>query len=225
MHRLDSSHSVIRLLLIAPRRLDCDALLALFQSHARFRVVCATTELRVAVEIVRYRRPDLVVLDGALIEEHVANGVGQLMERLGGIPLLVLDDDIKNGRLAAVLQTSGTGYFTRHVPFDEIAKGIDLLLRGQRAFGPHVLQRVQQTSRGWALRTTDETALTSMLTPREIEVLKLIALGHSIKHCAEVMELAPSTVDNHKARLMKKLGVHKSLDLTRLAIREGLVSV
>lgn len=63
------------------------------------------------------------------------------------------------------------------------------------------------------------------MTPREIEVLKLVALGHSVKDCAELLDLAPSTVDNHKARLMKKLGVHKALDLTRLAIREGLVNV
>jgi len=64
-----------------------------------------------------------------------------------------------------------------------------------------------------------------LLTPREMGVLKLIAQGNTVKHCAELLALAPSTVDNHKSRLMKKLGVHKSLDLTRLAIREGLVSL
>ncbi|MGD9634648.1 MAG: response regulator transcription factor [Pirellulales bacterium] len=164
-------------------------------------------------------------MDGALLDEHANEGFDALVDRLERVPLLVLDDDIRNGRLAAVLKKPGTGYFTRHVPFEDLADGIETLVRGERAFGSTVKDHVHQTPHGWQFRKNGDTSLFASLTPRELEVLRLVALGHSIKHCAEVLALAPSTVDNHKARLMKKLGVHKSLDLTRLAIREGLVSV
>lgn len=225
MNRMDFSHTVvIRLVLIARRRLDCDAFAALFRAHSEFRVLCTTTSIKVASEIVRHRRPDLIVLEGALIDEPADESLDALVERLGRVPLLVLDDDINNGRLAPVLNTAGTGYFTRCAPYEELAAGIESLVRGERAFGTFVKDHIQQTPHGWRFRKDGGSSIFALLTPREMEVLKLVALGHSIKHCAEVLALAPSTVDNHKSRLMKKLGVHKSLDLTRLAIREGLVS-
>jgi DNA-binding NarL/FixJ family response regulator len=211
--------------LVARRRLDCDALAALFHSHAHFRALCTTTSVKVAAEIARHRRPDLVVLDGRLIDEQSEENLESTLLQFDDIPILVLDDEVKNGRLTSILKSSRIGYYTRDVPFEEIANGIESLLRGEPAFGPYVLERIQQTSRGWVLRKDSASTSIAALTPREMEVFKLVALGHSIKHCAEVLALAPSTVDNHKARLMKKLGVHKSHDLTRLAIREGLVHV
>lgn len=226
MNRLDSSHSsAVRLVLVARRRLDCDALAALFHSHARYRVISTTVSLKVAAEIVNHRRPDLVVLDGGVIDEQADETFERISEQLGHTPILVLDDDIRNGHLAAILHSGRAGYFTRHAPFDEVARGIEALVRGECAFGPLVMERIHHTPHGWEFRPNGHATPIAALTPREVEVLKLVALGHSIKHCAEMLALAPSTVDNHKARLMKKLGIHKSLDLTRLAIREGLVSV
>lgn len=61
------------------------------------------------------------------------------------------------------------------------------------------------------------------ITPREREVWRLIGQGYSVRRVAERLELAESTVDSHKSRLMKKLGVHKSLELVRLAVRLGMV--
>lgn len=226
MNRLENSHTAaIRLVLIAQRRLDCDALAALFQAHANFRMLCTTTSLKVASEIVRHRRPDLLIMDGELISQRSEERFDAVIAQFDPVPVMVLDDDINIGRLAAMLNSPRTGYFTRHIPFEELARGICRLVSGERAFAPVVLDRLQQTSNGWQLRKDERETPLSSLTPREVEVLRRVALGHSIKHCAEVLELAPSTVDNHKARLMKKLGVHKSLDLTRLAIREGLVSI
>lgn len=221
----DSNSAAIRLVLVADRRLDCDALAALFQAHASFRVVCTTTSVKIASEIVRHRRPDLLVVDGKLIAQNGDESFDAFISRFESVPILVLDDDLNSGRLASVLNSPRAGYFTRHIPFEELAQGVCSLVKGERAFGALALARLQQTPTGWQLRKDDREQSLSSLTPREVQVLKLVALGHSIKHCAEVLALAPSTVDNHKSRLMKKLGVHKSLDLTRLAIREGLVTI
>lgn len=217
--------AAIRLIILARHRLDCDALAALFQAHCEFRVLCTTTSVKVAPEIVRHRRPDLVILDAGLIAQQEEQNLGILIEQFHQVPFMVLDDEVNNGGLTSVLSKADVGYFTRHDPFEELADGIRSLVNGRPAYGPQASKCIQQTRHGWQLRKDASEAPLSTLTPREMEVLKLVALGHSIKHCAEVMALAPSTVDNHKARLMKKLGVHKSLDLTRLAIREGLVSI
>ena len=53
----------------------------------------------------------------------------------------------------------------------------------------------------------------------------LIAMGYSVRECAKQMHLAASTIDNHKSRLMKKLRIHKSTELTHIAIRDGLITI
>jgi len=215
--------STVRLVIVTRHRLDGDALAALFHAHENFRVLCTTTSIRVATVVGQHRHPDAVVLDGGLIgDDHNCNSIS-LLHQFQKIPILVLDDDVHNGRLATMLDLSHVGYFTRRAPFAELAEGIRRLVKGERVFDPAVRGRIHETPHGWQLRRDQDAAHLGLLTPREIEVLRLIAQGHTVKRCAEVLELAPSTVDNHKARLMKKLGIHKSLDLTRLALREGLV--
>jgi DNA-binding NarL/FixJ family response regulator len=62
-----------------------------------------------------------------------------------------------------------------------------------------------------------------MLTPRETELFTLLAQGLTIKKCSERMGITVNTADNHKTRLMRKLGIHKTVELARLAVREGLI--
>ena len=222
--KADNLHqSTIRLVLVTRHRLDGDALAALFHAHADFRVLCTTTSTKVAAVVGRHRRPDVVILDGALVGQDNGQNIGSLVHQLGEIPVLLLDEDVNNGHLADVLAAPNAGYFTRSTPFAELADGIRRLAKGERVFDPAVKNRIHHTPHGWQFRRDQDASHLSLLTPREFEVLRLIAQGHSVKRCAELLDLAPSTVDNHKARLMKKLGIHKSLDLTRLAIREGLV--
>jgi len=70
----------------------------------------------------------------------------------------------------------------------------------------------------------DQSSLHEVLTPREIEVLVYLAQGLSVKECARVMKRSPSTIDNHKTRLMRKLNIHRVVDLARLAVREKLIA-
>jgi two-component system response regulator NreC len=162
-------------------------------------------------------------MDAAMIGEKECQNTGSLVAQMGGLPILLLDDDVNFGRLAAILPEPGIGYFTRGAPFSELAAGIGSMVGGGRAFDSAVQSHVVQTPQGWRFRPDKESSSFSHLTRREIEVLKLVALGHSVKHCAELLDIAPSTLDNHKSRLMKKLGLHKSLELVRFAVREGLI--
>jgi two-component system invasion response regulator UvrY len=217
------ANSRVRLVIVARRQLDADALAALCQAHAEFSVLSATNDIQSASVLCRHRRPDAVLLDARLISGGDRHSTAWALEPFGDIPILLLDDDINEARLASILQMPRIGYFTRRVKFVEIAAGIRRLVRGERAFGPLVEERLQQTPAGWQLRRDQPRSPFAILTPREVEVLRLIALGHTIKDCALQLQLSPSTVDNHKSRLMKKLDVHRSIDLTRLAVREGLI--
>jgi DNA-binding NarL/FixJ family response regulator len=69
-----------------------------------------------------------------------------------------------------------------------------------------------------------ESAISS-LTPRELQVLKMVARGFSVQECADKLNIKHSTVDNHKSRMMAKLNIHKSIQLVYFAVREGLISI
>lgn len=225
-YKMDSSdHPTLRLVVVTRHRLDGDALAALLHDHADVRVLCTTTSTNVATVVCRHRRPDVVVIEASLVDNDARHSIHSLIRQMGEIPVLLLDDELNRGRLAAVLDIPHLGYFTRDTPPAELVDGIRKLVRGDRVIDPAVQNQVVETGDGFRLRHETHSSPLANLTAREMEVLRLIALGNTVKDCAEILDLAPSTVDNHKARLMKKLGIHKSLDLTRLAIREGLIRI
>lgn len=225
MQRLADSQTTIRLVVALRHQLCSDAFSALLQAHSGFHVVCTTNSTKVATEVGQLRNPDAVLLDAAFVDRADGSRLSKLCSQFGESRILVLDDAVNVGRLAAVLEVPEVGYFTRNAPFSDLAAAIRRMVAGERVFDPSVRSRIRQTARGWEFQRELGGPQLSTLTRRELDVLKLIAMGHSVKRCAEILDLAPSTIDNHKSRMMKKLGVHKSLDLTRLALREGLVSV
>jgi DNA-binding NarL/FixJ family response regulator len=213
------------LVVVTRYRLDGDALAALCHAHADLRVLSTTTSTKIASVVCRHRQPDVVLLDASLDEGDECASIGSFAREIGNLPILLLDDEINSSRLASILELPQIGYFTRAAPFPELVNGLRRLVDGERVFDSIVENLVHQAPNGWQFRPEESASPLAVLTPREIEVWRLVALGNTVKHCAHILELAPSTVDNHKSRLMKKLGIHKSLELTRLAIRTGLIRV
>jgi len=75
-----------------------------------------------------------------------------------------------------------------------------------------------------AQKKEEERKALSQLTQREMEVLRLLADGHRVAECAAILNISGNTVENHKAHIMRKLGLHKIVDLVRFAVRHGVVS-
>lgn len=217
--------TTIRIVIVARRQLDAEGLAALCQKHPLFRVLTAVNQLEAAALLCQHRRPDVLLVDADLVGADACRVFAALIDQFVGIPILIVDDEIHDARLAALIGLPQLSYFSRNAPFVELASGIERLARGERAFETSLLERLQETPQGWTLRRNVTGSPFAHLTPREIEVLRLIALGNTIKACAKQLSLSPSTVDNHKTRLMKKLGVHRSLELTRLAVKEGLITL
>jgi DNA-binding NarL/FixJ family response regulator len=144
--------------------------------------------------------------------------------RDGFVRAAALLDNVVDPIRSAATADLPIAYFSRAVSFDTLCRGI-LQLAG----GTPMSDTTPATMNGSGVtpgnpyRRESMISQLSRLTPRETEVMRLIATGNTVKDCAKILRLAQSTVDNHKTRLMKKLDVHKSSDLTRLAIRAGLI--
>ncbi len=140
--------------------------------------------------------------------------------------LLLLDSRPQEATLAAILKEPRTSYLSRMTSSQSLAAAIAQIVLGKRrVFDPSFAERLRKTERGYELIDAAGGRSISALTGREREVMRLLAHGNSVKHCSELLRIAESTVENHKSRLMKKLGIHKSTELALLAVRCGLISI
>ena len=144
---------------------------------------------------------------------EMAEIVGHLVCVLAGAKLIVVDEDPGSARQKAAIDAGAAAYLSKRTPLETFCQCVVQIVSGEGISA--------KTSRE-AINGKVTHSLPSMfqnLTPRELEVLRHLAAGKSVRQTAEVMQLAPSTVDNHKTRMMRKLNVHKTVELVRLVLR------
>jgi DNA-binding NarL/FixJ family response regulator len=122
------------------------------------------------------------------------------------------------------LKQQADGFLTKSCRFSEVREAIQNAVRGSPAYCTDVNRYVLRTSRGLRFNRAAISSPLATLTQRELEITILLAQGLSTREVASQLDTAVSTVDNHKSRLMRKLGVHKVVDLATMAVREGLLS-
>ena len=105
-----------------------------------------------------------------------------------------------------------------------MASVLRLLLRGHKGFlSTHAIS-MRSMLTGPLAASDSTTKSIQWLSPRELQVLSALVRGKNAKECSQEMCVSPSTIENHKAKIMRKLNVHKAVDLFRIAVEEGLVS-
>ncbi len=213
------------ILVIMPSPVFSEAFTLWCQRYVNCEYIDWATSLKHAREKCSSFRPMLLVLDPSTQHDAVKEGVAFLREDLTN-HLLLLDSRPLEATLAAILSEHKTSYFSRLAPSNSLVTGIaEILNKGKRVFDPVFAGRLRRTDSGYKLDYTDSERSISLLTEREKEVMRLLAQGRTVKECGAILRIAESTAENHKSRLMKKLGVHKSAELTLQAIRCGLILV
>ncbi|MDP2360373.1 MAG: response regulator transcription factor, partial [bacterium] len=127
----------------------------------------------------------------------------------------------------AAFAAGAHGYVTKDTPLSELVRVLELVLAGRRAVGEGLadllLDDYGDLVRG--RQTAPAPSILDRLSPREREVLQLLAEGAGTRQIAARLNLSPKTVESHRAMLMEKLGLHSVAELTKLAIREGLTPI
>jgi DNA-binding NarL/FixJ family response regulator len=204
--------------------LDCEALVLWCRTRVRCEAVESAACLEAGLRRCEAWRPGVLVVDPAVAEDAVERGLAALRSRHAS-HLLVVDRRPLETRLAELLPEPAASYMSRAAGSAALAAALaQILEHGRRVIDPALAGRIRRTARGETLVAAATTGSAAVVSRREREVWKLLAQGCTVAECAELLGLARSTIDNHKSRLMRKLGVHKAADLTRRAIRDGVVS-
>jgi DNA-binding NarL/FixJ family response regulator len=203
----------IRVLLAEDHQVVREGLRALLEKEADLEVVAEAADGPSAVRLAAEARPDLVVLDlglPGLDGIEVARRLGRSQPEL---PILVLSMHDDAGSAERALRAGVRGYVLKGVGVADLCDAIRRVRRGELYLSPPIAELVREAA-------TD--AAEDPLTAREREVLALVAEGYTARQIAERLGLSPKTVENHRANIMEKLGVHTIAGLVRYALRTGI---
>jgi DNA-binding NarL/FixJ family response regulator len=185
-------------------------------------VVAHATQGHQAVELARELTPNVVLMDISMPDLNGIEATRQIGRESPETKVIGLSMHSAQRYVKEMFKAGARGYLLKECEFDELAEAIRSVAGGQVYITPAVSQAVltsciqepQQSQKG----------AFSVLTPREREVLQLMAEGHSTKQIARRLHISPKTVEAHRLKVMNKLDIDNVAQLTKYAIQEGLTS-
>ena len=209
---------MIKVLLVDDHTLVRAGLRRIIDASEQLQVVGEACTGEQALELIREQRPDVVLMDllmpgmGGLQATHRIN---QLDPAIAVIALSVHTDDVYPAR---VLEAGAQGYLTKDCDADEIITAIVRVHAGEPYLDAGVARNLALARAGG--RDGDSF---DKLSRREMQVMLLVTQGSSIQEISDQLFLSPKTVNTYRYRLFDKLGVSNDVELTRLAMRHGLL--
>ena len=185
------------------------------------RVVAEASDGAEAVALSRTADVDLVIMDVAMPRMTGLQAAREISRRPDHPCILMLSMYDNEQYFFESLTAGASGYVLKSVVDDDLVAACHAAVRGESFLYPGVESTLVRTYLERLAR--GEAMPASVLTPREDEVVKLIAEGHSSKEIARALTISIKTVERHRANILEKLGMRDRTDLTRYAIRAGLV--
>jgi DNA-binding NarL/FixJ family response regulator len=189
--------------------------------EGKFEVVGTALNGRELVELAFETKPDLVVLD---IGMPLLNGIEAMRQLNKGLPrtqLVVLTQQTGKEYVRAALDAGAKGYVLKQAAATELCAALDEVRRGNAYVTPQIAKNMGPLLDGAA---EPSQFFQVKLTPRQREVLQLVAEGKTIKDIASVLHISPKTVEFHKATIMDQLGLRSTAELTRYALETGILT-
>ena len=213
----------MKVILADDHRIMREGLRALLQKDADMEVVGEADTGRATVELARTLHPDVIVMDLTMPELNGIEATRQVISLDPDIKVLALSMHSDKRFVAGVFGAGASGYLLKDCALDELVRAIRIVSAGQTYLSPGIAGIVVE---GYTRRLPEgDTSVLSTLTPREREVLQLIAEGNSVKEIAFILHLSVKTVETHRQQIMNKLDIRTVAELTKYAIREGLTSL
>ena len=213
----------IRLVLVDDHELMRQGLRALVDGQKDVEVVGEANDGRTALALVRSLSPDVVVMDVAMKDMNGIEATRQIRAECPNVKVIGLSSHADARYVKAMLEAGACGYVLKANAYDDLHRAIDAARRGKSYLCPDVTEAIIGGSMNAPTHTTAFSG--GSLSPREREVLQLLAEGRTSPEIAKRLFVATTTVETHRRNIMRKLDIHSVADLTKYAIREGLTSL
>jgi DNA-binding NarL/FixJ family response regulator len=194
---------------------------ALLEREPSISVVGEVADGRAALQAAKRLRPDVVVMDVSMPELGGVEGTRAIIGEVPGIKVVGLS--MHADKRFRMLQAGASAYVLKDAAVGELVSAINAAVANQTYLSPAVARII--TEDYVRSMPTGDSDLTSSLSPREREVLQLVAEGRKTKEIAARLSVSTKTIETHRTRIMHKLSARSVADLTRIAVADGLVSL
>jgi DNA-binding NarL/FixJ family response regulator len=210
-----------RVLLADDHAIVRSGLRSVLEAEADIEVVAEAADGHEAVEKALAADVDLAILDVSMPRLTGLQATAELVRRRPELRVLILSVHESEQYFFEALKAGASGYVLKTAANRDLIEACRASMRGEpflypRAVTALVRDYLERARRG-------EAVPEDLLTPRELQVVKLIAEGHTSDEIAHTLVISRKTVDHHRARILDKLGMRNGAELTRYAIRRGLV--
>lgn len=213
----------IRVILADDHKLMRSGLRLLVEQQPEFRVVGEAGDGRQAVALALELKPDVAVLDIGMPELNGIEAAHQITEQLPETAVVMLSMHSDESYVLRALKAGARGYLLKDSAEADLVQAILAVREGKSFFSPAVSQVLLEDYLR-KLRKTGAEDSYELLSPREREILQLVAEGKSSKDVANLLNLSVYTVETHRANLMKKLNLKSMPELILYAVRKGVIA-
>jgi DNA-binding NarL/FixJ family response regulator len=189
----------------------------LLEQQPDIDVIAEASDGATARDVAIRERPDLAILDVKMPKLTGLQATREIREQAPDVSVLILSMYDDERYLFEALKAGASGYVLKAQADVDLLEAVRAVERGEPFLTPEAQRALIKDVLGQGVGRTDE------LTPREEEVVKLVAEAHTNKEIAEILHLSEKTVENHRSNAMKKLGMRDRVELVRYAIRRGLI--
>jgi len=212
----------IKVLLADDHQIVREGLRALLEKKSGLEVIGEAENGRRAVELVQRLKPDIVIMDVSMPDLNGIEATRQLKD-FQGTKVLALSMHSDRRFVADILKAGASGYLLKDCAFDELFSAIRAVANGQVYLSPSI---TGQVIKDYLRRLAEpQASAASLLTPREREILQLLAEGRGTREMAQKLNVSVKTVETHRRKIMEKLNIRSVAELTKFAVREGLTAL
>lgn len=213
----------IRVLLADDHHLVRAGIRSLLEGFPDIEVVGETGDGREAISLASACQPDVILLDISMGGMNGLEAAARIVKDCPQVYVIMLSMHANEEYVRQALQAGARGYLLKDAATAELELALRAVLRGETYLSPAVSRQVVNLFLSGQADT--ESSALDPLTPRQTEILRLIAEGKTTKQAAAQLNLSIKTIETHRAQIMERLGIHDIPGLVRYAVRQGLVDL
>jgi DNA-binding NarL/FixJ family response regulator len=215
-----------RILIIDDHPLFREGLKAIIAVDKRFEIVGEAGTGREGLAMAEQLKPDVVLVDISLPDESGMQLTRKLRNLLSRTRILIISMHSKIDYIVEAFQAGATGYVVKESAAERLVQGIEAVSAGEYFLDSSISHEVvEKLMKSPVKEARIADVEYGSLTTREQEIMRMLAEGISKREIADHLCISPKTVENHRANIMKKLGIHSAMELVRYAARLGLIDI
>jgi DNA-binding NarL/FixJ family response regulator len=214
----------IRILLVDDHKILRDGICSLLKEYPDMEVVGEAADGNNAFNLVKELSPDMVIMDISMPELNGIEATRKILADYPHIKIMALSMHYDKHFVSEIFKAGASGYLLKDCAFDEMAHAIRMIIDNKTYINSQIASLVVESLMSDTPSSHNKHAF-SLLTEREKEVLQLIAEGKSTKQIASHLNVSTKTIESHRRQVMGKLNIRNVADLTKYAIREGLIAI